>query len=161
MEQMIRGDYAYHLRPMAVGLRATLSSFTATGSPPGVACPGRGIEGPGNSLALDLPGHGRSGGAARRRVEECCRGDRFYHGHRRAEPHPLRLSWAAPLPSSCCSTILRASGGIITVRGPGLVLPSLFEMIDTSMPAYVEAIGRLGFSEKTPPSVKLPFLRIA
>jgi pimeloyl-ACP methyl ester carboxylesterase len=38
------------------------------------------------------------------------------------------------------------------------VLPSLFELIDTSMPAYVEAIGRLGFSEKTPPSVKLPLL---
>ena len=53
----------------------------------------------------------------------------------------------------------RFRAGIIVSSGARLrVLPSLFDLIDTNMPGYVEMVDRMGFSPRTAAAVKRPFL---
>jgi len=114
-----------------------------------------------NTVALDLPGHGRSGGSARRTVQDyaACMVD-FISAIAAPDPIPCGLSMGGAVTQQLLldhSAHFRA--GIIVSSGARLrVLPSLFDLIDTDMRAYVDLIDRLGFSERTPVSVKQPFL---
>jgi pimeloyl-ACP methyl ester carboxylesterase len=120
-----------------------------------------GLKDRANTVALDLPGHGRSGGGARQRIEDYAAG-----------MIDLIAAIAAPRPIPCGLSMGGAitqqllldhaahfRAGIIVSSGARLrVLPSLFEMIATNMPGFVEMIDRLGFSAKTAAAVKRPFL---
>jgi pimeloyl-ACP methyl ester carboxylesterase len=114
-----------------------------------------------NTMALDLPGHGRSRGTGRRTVEDYAAAViDFITAVAAPSPIPCGLSLGGAITQQLLlDHPARIRGGVIINSGARLrVLPSLFELIEAGMPAYVEAIGRLGFSEKTPPSVKRPLL---
>jgi pimeloyl-ACP methyl ester carboxylesterase len=163
MEQIVQGDYAFTCGrwPLDPG-RATLIFIHGNGQSSRLwHAQVEGLRDRGNTVALDLPGHGRSGGAARRRVEDYAAGViDFITAIAVPSPIPCGLSLGGAITQQLLldhPACVRA--GIIISSGARLrVLPSLFEMIAAGMPAYVEAIGRLGFSEKTPPSVKRPLL---
>jgi pimeloyl-ACP methyl ester carboxylesterase len=114
-----------------------------------------------NTVALDLPGHGRSGGRPRQRVEDYAAATvDFIAAIGAPRPVPCGLSMGGAITQQLLldrPALFRA--GIIVSSGARLrVLPSLFEMIAADMHAYVAMIDRLGFSEKTPAAVKQPFL---
>jgi len=114
-----------------------------------------------NTVAIDLPGHGRSGGSACRRIEDYAAGViDFIATIAAPNPIPCGLSMGGAIAQQLLlDPAAHFRAGIIVSSGARLrVLPSLFEMIDTNMPAYVEMIDRLGFSAKTPAAVKRPFL---
>lgn len=120
-----------------------------------------GLEERANTVALDLPGHGESAGRARRQVEAYA-----------AAVADFMDAIAAPLPIPCglsmggaiAQQLLldhapRFRAGIIVSSGARLrVLPSLFDLIDSNMPGYVEMVDRMGFSPRTAAAVKRPFL---
>lgn len=114
-----------------------------------------------NTVALDLPGHGRSGGDARQAVEDYAAAVAdFIAAIGAPRPVPCGLSMGGAITQQLLlDHAAHFRAGIIVSSGARLrVLPSLFEMIDTNLPAYVEMIDRLGFSAKTPAAVKRPFL---
>ena len=114
-----------------------------------------------NTVAIDLPGHGRSGGRARKRIEDYAAGMiDFIAAVAAPNLIPCGLSMGGAITQQLLlDHAAHFRAGIIVNSGARLrVLPSLFEMIDTNMPAYVEIIDRLGFSAKTPAAVKRPFL---
>jgi pimeloyl-ACP methyl ester carboxylesterase len=114
-----------------------------------------------NTVALDLPGHGLSGGDARQAVEDYA-----------AAVADFIAAIGAPRPVSCGLSMGGAitqqqlldhpalfRAGIIVSSGAKLrVLPAVFKMIAADMRAYVELIDRMGFSGKTPDSLKQAFL---
>jgi pimeloyl-ACP methyl ester carboxylesterase len=114
-----------------------------------------------NTIALDLPGHGRSGGSARQRIEDYAAGMiDFIAAIAAPNPIPCGLSMGGAITQQLLlDHAAHFRAGIIVSSGARLrVLPSLFAMIDTNMPAYMDLINRLGFSAKTPVGVKRPFL---
>jgi pimeloyl-ACP methyl ester carboxylesterase len=124
----------------------------------------RQVEGLGdraNTVALDLPGHGCSGGLARQTVEDYAAVVvEFTAAIAAPRPIPCGLSMGGAITQQLMldyPALFRA--GVIVSSGARLrVLPSLFEMIAADMRAYVEMIDRMGFSKKTPASVKQAFL---
>jgi len=115
-----------------------------------------------NTVALDLPGHGRSHGSARQTVQDYASAVvDFITAVAAAGPIPCGLSMGGAITQQILlDHAAQFRAGIVVSSGAKLrVLPSLFDMIDTDMRAYVDMIDRLGFSEKTPASVKQPFLK--
>lgn len=114
-----------------------------------------------NTVAVDLPGHGRSGGDARQTVPEYASVlVDFITSIQAPNPIPCGLSMGGAISQQL---LLDYSGhfqaGIIVSSGARLrVLPSLFELILSDMHAYVDLIDRMGFCKKTPASVKQAFL---
>jgi len=114
-----------------------------------------------NTVAVDLPGHGRSAGRAQSRVEDYARGIiDFIDAIAASRPVPCGLSMGGAITQQLLlDEPARFPAGIIVSSGARLrVLPSLFDMIRTDFPGYVEMVDRLGFSGKTAPAVKQPFL---
>ncbi|MFO7708330.1 MAG: alpha/beta fold hydrolase [Desulfobacterales bacterium] len=114
-----------------------------------------------NTVALDLPGHGASGGSARQRVEEYAAAVAdFIAALAAPAPIPCGLSMGGAITQQLLLDYAdRFRAGIIVSSGARLrVLPSLFELIDRDMPGYVQAVDQMGFSPKTAPAVKRPFL---
>ena len=114
-----------------------------------------------NTVALDLPGHGRSGGSACKRIEDYAAGMiDFMAAVAAPNPIPCGLSMGGAITQQLLlDHAAHFRAGIIVSSGARLrVLPSLFAMIAANLPAYVDMIDRLGFSAKTPVAVKQPFL---
>jgi pimeloyl-ACP methyl ester carboxylesterase len=163
MEEMLWGEYAFICGQWPLDpRRSTLVFIHGAGESSRLwHAQVEGLKSRANTVALDLPGHGRSGGAARRRVEDYAAVTvDFITAIAAPSPIPCGLSMGGAITQQLLlDHSAHVRGGIIISSGARLrVLPSLFEMIDAGMPAYVEMIDRLGFSEKTPPSVKKPFL---
>jgi pimeloyl-ACP methyl ester carboxylesterase len=115
-----------------------------------------------NTVALDLPGHGCSGGSARRSVPDYAAVVvDFVAAIDAPRPIPCGLSMGGAVTQQLLlDPAAQFQAGVIVSSGAKLrVLPSLFDLIDTDMRAYVDLIDRLGFSEKTPAAVKQPFLK--
>jgi pimeloyl-ACP methyl ester carboxylesterase len=114
-----------------------------------------------NTVAIDLPGHGRSGGRAKARVEDYAAAViDFIDAIAAPRPVPCGLSMGGAITQQLLlDRPARFAAGVIVSSGARLrVLPALFDMIETQFPAYVEMVDRLGFSEKTAAAVKQPFL---
>jgi pimeloyl-ACP methyl ester carboxylesterase len=114
-----------------------------------------------NTLALDLPGHGRSGGRAQRRVEDYARlVIEFIDALPAANPIPCGLSMGGAITQQLLLDYGgRFRAGVIVSSGARLrVLPSLFEMIERDFRGYVAMADQLGFSEKTAASIRKAFL---
>ncbi len=120
-----------------------------------------GLSGVANTLALDLPGHGASGGEARRSVAEYAAFLVDFIGRLGLrDPIPCGLSMGGAI----TQVLLLDHGslfreGIIVSSGARLrVWPGLFDLIRKDPDGYVSWIDRMGFSPKTPEEVKRPFL---
>jgi pimeloyl-ACP methyl ester carboxylesterase len=114
-----------------------------------------------NTVALDLPGHGRSGGNARRSVQDyAADAADFITAIAAPDPIPCGLSMGGAITQQLLlDHAAHFRAGIIVSSGARLkVLPALFDLIDSNMRAYVDMVDRMGFSEKTPAAVKQPFL---
>lgn len=114
-----------------------------------------------NTLALDLPGHGRSGGRAGTRVEDYARVViEFIHTLPVAEPIPCGLSMGGAITQQLLLDYAdRFQAGVIVSSGARLrVLPALFETIARDFRGYAAMIDQLGFSPETPAAVKQAFL---
>ena len=114
-----------------------------------------------NTLALDLPGHGRSGGRGMSRVMDYARVViEFIDALPVANPIPCGLSMGGAITQQLLLDYPdRFRAGVIVSSGARLrVLPSLFETIEKDFRGYIAMVDQLGFSEKTPASVKQPFL---
>jgi pimeloyl-ACP methyl ester carboxylesterase len=114
-----------------------------------------------NTVALDLPGHGGSGGSARNRIDDYAAGIiDFIAAIAAPNPIPCGLSMGGAITQQLLlEHAAHFRAGIIVSSGARLkVLPEIFAMIATDLPAYVDLIDRLGFSAQTPAAVKQPFL---
>lgn len=114
-----------------------------------------------NTVALDLPGHGRSGGRPQTSVEGYAAAViDFVEAIAAPRPVPCGLSMGGAITQQLLlDHPARFAAGIIVSSGARLrVLPALFDTIAEKFPAYVEMVDRLGFSEKTAAAVKQPFL---
>jgi pimeloyl-ACP methyl ester carboxylesterase len=114
-----------------------------------------------NTVALDLPGHGRSSGSSRQAVPDYASVlVEFIKAIAAPHPIPCGFSMGGAITQQLLldhSSHFRA--GIIVSSGARLkVLPELLEMIETDMGRYVDMVDRLGFSAKTPAAIKQPFL---
>lgn len=114
-----------------------------------------------NTIALDLPGHGKSGGAARKSVPEYAAFvAEFITRLALPRPVPCGLSMGGAITQQL---LLDHGGlfqeGIIVSSGARLrVWPGLFDLLLKDPDGYVAWIDRMGFSPKTPEPVKRPFL---
>jgi len=115
-----------------------------------------------NTVALDLPGHGRSGGRARQAVQDYAAVlVDFITAIEAPRPIPCGLSMGGAITQQLLldPAAARFQAGIIVSSGARLrVLPALLDQIAADMRGYADMIDRLGFSEKTPAAVKQPFL---
>ncbi len=114
-----------------------------------------------NTVALDLPGHGRSGGRAQSRVEDYARAViDFVDAVAVPRPVPCGLSMGGAITQQLLlDEPARFPAGVIISSGARLrVLPAVFATIESDFQAYVAMIDRSGFSEKTPAAVKQAFL---
>jgi pimeloyl-ACP methyl ester carboxylesterase len=114
-----------------------------------------------NTVAIDLPGHGRSAGRAQSRVEDYARGIiDFIDAIAAPRPVPCGLSMGGAITQQLLlDEPARFPAGVIISSGARLrVLPALFEAIETNFQAYVAMVDRSGFSDKTPVFVKQAFL---
>ncbi len=121
----------------------------------------QGLAGVANTLALDLPGHGKSGGAACSSVPEYAAWVADFIT-RLGLPHPVPCGLS--MGGAITQQLLLDHGGlfgegIIVSSGARLrVWPGLFDLIVKDPDGYVAWIDRMGFSPKTAESVKRPFL---
>jgi pimeloyl-ACP methyl ester carboxylesterase len=163
MHQIAQGEIAFNCGRWPLDPdRATLFFIHGAGES-SILWPAQveGLKERANTVALDLPGHGRSGGSARDRVPDYARVVlEFIRALGAPRPVPCGLSMGGAITQQL---LLDAPdcfpAGIIVSSGARLrVLPSMFELIRADFPGYVGLVDRLGFSAKTPAAVKRPFL---
>lgn len=116
-----------------------------------------------NTLALDLPGHGASGGEGMQRVEDYA-----------ARVHAFIASSGAPRPIPCGLSIGGAivlqllldrpgayAAGIVVNSGARLrVMPMIFEAVEKDPRAFAEAAPAFSIAEKTDPAAIAPLLEM-
>ncbi len=114
-----------------------------------------------NTIALDLPGHGESGGTAKKSVVDYAA---FVADFIRqlGLPHPipcgLSMGGAITLQLLLDYGSLVREGVIVSSGARLRVWPGLFDLIRKDPDGYVAWIDQMGFSPKTPEEVKRPFL---
>ena len=163
MHQLVQGDVAFICGRWPLDPAQRTLVFIHGAGESSVLWPAQveGLSAHANTIALDLPGHGRSGGSARDRVSDYAAAvDDFIRAVGAPRPVPCGLSMGGAITQQLLiDNGDRFPAGIIVSSGARLrVLPSLFERIRTDFAGYVDLIDRLGFSAQTPPGLKAPFL---
>jgi pimeloyl-ACP methyl ester carboxylesterase len=115
-----------------------------------------------NTIALDLPGHGASGGPGRESVSD-------YAAAVAALLERLQLPCPIPCGLSLGGAIVLQllldwpqliAGGVLMGTGARLrVLPEILTTIETDYPGFVDMLGHFGASEKTDSDLLLPIQR--
>ena len=120
----------------------------------------QGLSGRVNTVAIDLPGHGRSGGHARNRIEDYARTVvDFMDAIAVLKPIPCGLSMGGAIAQQLLLDYSeRFRAGILIGSGAKLrVLPTIFEDIKNNYADFVDMLCKLASSEKTDPDVIQPF----
>jgi len=113
-----------------------------------------------NTVALDLPGHGRSGGNGKTKIEDYVQAVvDFIKQVDMPTPIPCGLSMGGAITQQLlldCQGQFKA--GILISTGARLkVAPAIFEAIENDYNGFVDMIGKLAVSKKTDPGLVLPF----
>ena len=112
-----------------------------------------------NAVAMDLPGHGRTGGAGRSRVEDYA-----------ADVMAFTAAIQAPRPIPCGLSIGGAivlqilldhadavvAAGLINTGARLRVLPEIFDAIENDYAGFLDLVGVMGASPKTDRSLLAP-----
>lgn len=113
-----------------------------------------------NTLAIDLPGHGRSDGEGMDRVEDYARAVAgFIEDIDIPTPIPCGLSMGGAVTQQLLIEYPNlAKAGVLISTGSRLkVAPVIFETIEKNYGDYVKMIGSFAASEKTAPGLLAPF----
>lgn len=119
-----------------------------------------GLAGRVNTVALDLPGHGRSGKEGKDAVGDYARSVvQFVEAIEAARAIPCGLSLGGAITQQLLLDYpARFSAGILIGTGAKLkVLPAIFEAIENDYSAFVDMVARFSSSQKTDPAVLQPF----
>jgi pimeloyl-ACP methyl ester carboxylesterase len=113
-----------------------------------------------NTIALDLPGHGRSGGGGNTKIEEYVQSVAdFVKQVDIPIPVPCGLSMGGAITQQLLLDFRdQFKAGILISTGARLkVAPAIFEAIKNDYNGFVEMIGKLAASKKTDPGLIQPF----
>jgi pimeloyl-ACP methyl ester carboxylesterase len=114
-----------------------------------------------NTVALDLPGHGRSRGPGRDKVSDYAKAVvQFMNEIGAPAPVPVGLSMGGAVtqqvlldhPKGFCAAVLVSTGARLRV------LPLIFDTIKQNFPAYVELMAKFSASPKSPRELIQPAL---
>jgi pimeloyl-ACP methyl ester carboxylesterase len=113
-----------------------------------------------NTVAVDLPGHGRSGGNGKTKIEDYVQAVvDFIKQADMPTPIPCGLSMGGAITQQLlldCQSQFKA--GILISTGARLkVAPAIFEAIEKDYNGFVDMVGKLAASKKTDPGLVLPF----
>jgi pimeloyl-ACP methyl ester carboxylesterase len=114
-----------------------------------------------NTIAVDLPGHGRSDGPGRTEVGGYARAAAdFIEAVEAPRPVPVGLSMGGAITQSLLLDYPgRFPAGVLVSTGARLrVLPQIFETIENNFAGFIEMMGKFSASPKTPPEVLKPLL---
>jgi pimeloyl-ACP methyl ester carboxylesterase len=110
-----------------------------------------------NTVALDLPGHGQSGGSGLSRVADYARAlTAFLVAINAPGPIPCGLSLGGAIAQQLLiDSADRFKAGILIGTGARLrVMPEILEAVRTDFPKFVAMVDQYSFSAKTPPARK-------
>ena len=120
----------------------------------------KGLSGRVNAVAIDLPGHGRSGIDGKKAVEDYARAVLEFIGAAGIQnPIPCGLSiGGAIVMQLLLDSAVQFQAGIVIGTGAKLkVMPKIFEIIEKDYSGFVDMLCKLSASEKTAPGAIQPF----
>jgi pimeloyl-ACP methyl ester carboxylesterase len=120
-----------------------------------------GLAGRANTVAVDLPGHGKSQGAGRKLMADYARSVfEFMDAAGLADPIPCGISMGGAVAQQLLLDYPgRFPAGILICTGAKLkIMPALYEIIQKDYPGFVAMMGQWGPSSKTDPAQIQPFL---
>ena len=113
-----------------------------------------------NTLAIDLPGHGKSDGEGKDKVEDYARiVANFMKEINVPNPIPCGLSMGGAITQLLLIDYRNlVKAGVLVSTGSRLkVAPAIFEIIDKNYSDYVDMVCSFAASEKTNPALLVPF----
>jgi len=114
-----------------------------------------------NTLALDLPGHGRSDGPGKDTIEDYAQlVNEFVNELKIPNPIPCGVSMGGAIAQQLLMDFgRRYSAGILMGTGARMgVAPAIFETIENDFSAFVDMIGTFAVSQKTDSGLVQPFI---
>jgi pimeloyl-ACP methyl ester carboxylesterase len=113
-----------------------------------------------NAVAVDLPGHGRSGKSGKNKIEDyACVVAEFIRTMNLPKPIPCGLSMGGAITQQLLLDYPdRFEAGILISTGARLkVAPVIFESIEKDYSGFIDMIGKFAASNKTDPKLVQPF----
>ena len=113
-----------------------------------------------NTVALDLPGHGRSDGPGKDKIEDYAQVvNAFVDELKMPTPIPCGVSMGGAIAQQLLMDFApRYAAGILMGTGARMgVAPAIFETIENDFSAFVEMNGTFAVSQKTDPALVHPF----
>jgi 3-oxoadipate enol-lactonase len=120
-----------------------------------------GLAGRANTVAVDLPGHGKSQGAGKERVADYARSVlEFIDAAGLPDPIPCGISMGGAVAQQLLLDYPgRFRAGILICTGAKFkIMPALYETIQKDYPGFVAMLGQWGPSSKTGPAQIQPFI---